>query len=222
MRKMMLLCLLAFGISQLVQAQQTATTTNGKVVILYDNGTWKYADAELSEENSPSNANLQANFTEEMPISKEIKIKDGVVEKMVFIEGPSAKLQKYFKIKNIVRCSFALDSKDGKVVLTTDWKVMNGEGYSYFGFINKGDKISLDLVGGKSIDLVYSEEFEPKEFPKYGFTTYSASLELNKEQIEVLRRSIILHASMHWSRRTEEYKVMEPSYFIKALPKILE
>ncbi|RUT78323.1 hypothetical protein [Ancylomarina longa] len=222
MRQMMLFCLFILGISQLVQAQQTATTSTGKVVILYDNGSWKYVDANLAEENVNSQNNLQSNSLEEFPVSKEVKIKDGVVEKTVFVEGPSAKLQKYFKIKNIVRCNFTLNSKDGKVTLKTDWKVMNGEGYSYFGFINKGNKISLELVGGQSLDLVYTEEFEPKEFPKYGFTTYTASLELSKEQIELLRRSIVLRASMNWSRRTEEYKVIAPSYFIKALAQILE
>ncbi len=220
--------MLAFGISTLVNAQQTALTSNGKLVILYDNGTWKYADVKVPEKKGKDAENKLHEKTEKetlgMPVldNSPIVLKDGVVEKIAFIEGPSKKLSKYFKQKNIVRCDFTLTSKGGKAYLKTDWKIMNGEAYSYFGFIKEGNKLSLELIGGKVLDLVYTKEFEPKEYQKYGFSTYSAELELNVEQIRMLKNSIVFKAHMNWSRRTEEYKVIAPSYFMKSLPKILE
>lgn len=226
MKKIFVFCMLAFGISIVASAQQTALTSDGKVVILYDNGTWTYADVKLPNTNTkevqkkdgtvavPTNVSVVDNS----PIS----LKEGTVEKMAFIEGPSKKLSKYFKHKNIVRCDFTLTSKDGKAILKTEWKVMNGEAYSYFGFINEESMISLELIGGKKIDLLYTKDFEPKEYEKYGFSTYSAELELNEEQIRLLRNSIVYKAYMTWSRRTEEYKVVAPSYFVKSLPQILK
>lgn len=228
MKKVIFLCLLAFGLTKLVNAQQTALTSNGKVVILYDNGTWKYADVIDPLENSSQkplqseNNTVQTVVPESIASSKPISLKDAELNKTTFIEGPSEKLQKYFKEKNIVRCDFTLRSKDGKAFLQTDWKIMNGEAYSYFGFIKKGSSLNLELLGGQSIDLIFTNEFEPTEFEKYGFSTYSAQLELNEDQLKLLQSKIVMKATMNWSRRAEEYKVVNPSYFIKAIPQITE
>lgn len=224
MRKIIVFCFLAFGFSFLSNAQETALTSKGKVVILYENGTWKYADVNVSGENTTQQVELSDRTEiQGTSISTEpIVLKEADVEKATFIEGPSPKLQKYFKNKNIIRCDFILSSKDGKATLTTNWKIMNGEAYSYFGFIKKNNKLSLELLGGQIVDLTYTNEFEPKEYEKYGFSTYSAQLELTKEQLKLLQNKIVMKANMSWSKRTEEYKVINPSYFIKAIPQITE
>ncbi len=224
MRKIIVICFLAFGFSLLANAQETALTSKGKVVILYENGTWKYADVSVSgEKPAQQTENIVQTEIQETIISKEhIVLKEAEVEKITFIEGPSAKLQKYFKDKNIVRCDFTLSSKEGKATLATEWKVMNGEAFSYFGFIKKEAKLSLELLGGQTVDLVYTNEFEPKEFTQYGFSTYSAQLDLTEDQIKLLQNKIVMKATMNWSRRAEEYQVVNPSYFIKVIPQITE
>lgn len=230
MKNLFVFCCLVFGVCQFVQAQQTALTSNGKVVILYDNGTWTYADVKAparanqeapQKEHGAETENLKT-MTKTVVDDSPISLKDAEVAKKAFIEGPSAKLSKYFKQKNIVRCDFTLSSKDGKAILKTDWKIMNGEAYSYFGFIKEGNSLSLELIGGKTVDLVYTKEFEPKEYERYGFSTYSAEVELSKDQLRILRNGIVFKAKMNWSRRTEEYKVVAPSYFIKSVPAIIE
>ena len=228
MKGLFVFCFLVFGIAQIVHSQQTALTADGKVVILYDNGTWSYADVKVSA-NKTSDTEVKTINEQVVVINPKVEIdnspitlKDGEVAKTAFIEGPSKKLAKYFKQKNIVRCDFVLTSKDGKAILKTDWRIMNGEAYSYFGFIKEGNMLQLELIGGKKVDLVYTKEFEPKEYEKYGFSTYSAELELTEDQMRLLSKSIVYKAHMTWSRRTEEYKVIEPSYFIKALPEIIE
>ncbi|NOU62057.1 hypothetical protein [Marinifilum caeruleilacunae] len=227
MKKFLVFCMLAFGISMFVNAQQTALTADGKVVILYDNGTWTYADVKAPKKEAQEVQKQGGEVLEQAAVvpvvdDSPIDLKDATVEKMAFIEGPSKKLSKYFKQKNIVRCDLTLTAKDGKAYLQTEWKIMNGEAYSYFGFIKEGNKLTLELIGGKMVDLVYTKEFEPKEYQKYGFSTYSAEVELNEEQIRLLKNAIVYKAHMNWSRRTEEYKVVAPSYFIKSLPQIIE
>ena len=228
MKKILVFCLLTFCVSLFVNAQQTALTSDGKVVILYDNGTWTYADVkvpnkEVTKGQATNVKNAAAEIMAQAVVDNSpITLKDGEVEKLAVIEGPSKKLSKYFKQKNIVRCDFTLLSKDGKAVLKTDWKIMNGEAYSYFGFIKENCKLTLELIGGTMVDLPYTKEFAPVEYEKYGFSTYTAELELNEEQIRMLRNGIIYKAHMSWSKRTEEYNVVAPSYFIKSLPKIIE
>ncbi|RXQ87623.1 hypothetical protein EO244_16255 [Ancylomarina salipaludis] len=207
------------GIAMTVQAQQIAKTNSGRVVVLFDNGTWKYVD---ETPNVKADSEVEAIAPKPSVINSKIELKDAETEKLNFINGPSAKLKKYFKDKNIVNADMALVSKDGKVKLLIDWKVMTGEGFSYFGYIKEGCKISLELMGGKLVDLVYSEEFEPKEYEKYGFSTYKTKLNLSLEQIALLQSSIVTKATMTWTKRSEEYKVTNPAYFVNELPKLLE
>ncbi len=222
MRKIIVICILACGISLASNAQETALTSKGEVVILYTNGTWEYANVKVSNETTTHTAleNIEKEIAPTGNSNGPIVLKDAEVEKSAFIEGPSAKLKKYFKKKNIVRCDLTISSKGGKAFLKTDWKVMTGEAYSYFGFIKKGNQISLELLGGQTLNLTYTEEFKPKEFERYGFSTYSAQLELNKDQLKKLKNKIVMKAHMNWSRRTEEYQVVDPSFFIKTIPQI--
>ena len=224
MKKIIVICFLAFGISLASNAQETALTSKGKVVILYENGTWKYADVKVASETptQTTTENVQTMVAPASTSNEPIVLKDAEVAKVAFIEGPSAKLKKYFKEKNIVRCDFTISSKDGKTYLKTDWKIMNGEAFSYFGMIKKENKISLELLGGETVDLVYTDEFLPKEFERYGFSTYTAELNISEDLLKKLRNKIVMKAHMTWSKRTEEYQVIDPSFFIKAIPQITE
>lgn len=202
-----------------VHAQQIAKTNSGRVVVLFDNGTWKYVD---EKPNVKTGSAVQAVTGEVKVINAKIELKDAETMKVNFLNGPSAKLKKYFKHKNIVNADLNLVSKGGEVSLMIDWKVMTGEAYSYFGYIKKGGKISLELIGGKVVDLIYTEEFEPKEYEKYGFSTYKTQLNLSLEQIILLQSSIITKATMTWSKRSEEYKISNPAYFVNELPKLIK
>jgi len=219
MYRIFLFILFFVGVSMCVHAQQIAKTNSGRVVVLFDNGTWKYVD---EKPNVKTGSAVQAVTGEVKVINAKIELKDAETMKVNFLNGPSAKLKKYFKHKNIVNADLNLVSKGGEVSLMIDWKVMTGEAYSYFGYIKKGGKISLELIGGKVVDLIYTEEFEPKEYEKYGFSTYKTQLNLSLEQIILLQSSIITKATMTWSKRSEEYKISNPAYFVNELPKLIK
>ncbi|MRT92226.1 hypothetical protein [Ancylomarina sp. 16SWW S1-10-2] len=219
MTRIFLFVLFFIGVGMTSQAQQVAKTNSGRVVVLFENGTWKYVDNK-STESLPATNQVVA----EMPkvINSKIELKDAETQKLNFLNGPSAKLKKYFKLKNIVNADLNLVSKDGEVQLNIDWKVMTGEGYSYFGFIKEGCSINLELMGGKIVELNYTEEFEPKEYVKYGFSTYKTHLNLSLEQIALLRSNVVVKATMNWSKRSEEYKISNPAYFVSELPKLMK
>ena len=202
-----------------LQAQQIAKTNSGRVVILFENGTWKYVDDKPSEKVQTAS---QIVVEKSKVIDAKIELKDTETQKLNFLNGPSKKLKKYFKLKNIIKADLNLVSKDGNVTLMIDWKVMTGEAFGYFGFIKKGSKISLELMGGQIVDLIYTEEFEPKEYEKYGFSTYKSQLELSLEQIALLQSSIVTKATMTWTKRSEEYKIINPAYFVSELPKLMK
>jgi len=219
MTRIFLFVLFFIGVGMTLQAQQIAKTSSGRVVILFENGTWKYVDDKPSEKAQLASQVVVENLK---VIDAKIELKDAETQKLNFLNGPSAKLKKYFKLKNIVNADLNLVSKDGKVKLNIDWKIMTGEGYSYFGYIKKGSIISLELMDGKIIDLTYTEEFEPKEYEKYGFSTFKSYLNLSLEQIALLRSNIVTKATMTWSKRSEEYIISNPAYFVSELPKLMK
>ena len=219
MTRIFLFILFFVGLGMISHAQQIAKTNSGRVVVLFDNGTWKYVDDEASDK---TQSTVDAVTEKATVINAKIELKDAETEKLNFLNGPSAKLKKYFKHKNIVNADLSLVSKNGKVNLLIDWKVMTGEGYSYFGYVKNGSKISLELMGGQVVDLIYTEEFDPKEYEKYGFSTYKTQLNLSMEQVRLLQSNIITKATMSWSKRSEEYKISNPAYFVTEIPKLLK
>ncbi|MGQ1908972.1 hypothetical protein ACT3CE_04225 [Marinifilum sp. RC60d5] len=198
------------------EAQMRMTTPEGKVVLLFDNGTWKYEEVKAEE------IMIAAAVKSEEEISKPIVLKDIDLESIVVIKGESAKLAKFNSKKNTIKCNFQIISKNNKVVLKTEWKILEEEGFRFFGFITKKSKIDLELSNGEIVSLQYAKDFEPKEYPNYGFSIFSAELELNENQIRSLQKGYIKTSSMKWSRRLESYAVFDPDYFIKELPKIME
>lgn len=209
-----LLLILICGINQL-DAQIKLRTPEGKVVLLFDNGTWKYE--EIKKEVVP-----KTEIKSEKEIAKPISIIDKELTSQMVIKGVSPKLSKFSKTNNTVKSDFQLISKDGKVKLLTKWKIMDEEGFRFFGYITKKSKMVFGLSNGEKIELCYADDFAPKEYEKYKFTTYTAELELNEKQIRQLQKGYLEKVDMHWSRRMESYDIFNPDYFIKELPKLIK
>jgi hypothetical protein len=215
MKNIIILSLLFWAAISSVEAQTKIRTPEGKMVLLFDNGTWKYE--EIKKE-----AKEVAPLKAEKEIEKALVLKDAELESQTVIEGVSAKLAKFSKTQNQVKSEFQIVSKNGKVILKTNWKIMDAEGFRFFGFITKKSKMVFTLSNGELVELHYNRNFEPKEYPKYKFTTYTAELEISPEQIRKLQKGYLQKVDMVWSRRTESYLVFNPDYFINELPTIIQ
>ncbi|MDQ1771630.1 hypothetical protein GQR60_19500 [Labilibaculum sp. A4] len=215
MKNILILSILLLGTISQINAQLKLRTPEGKVVLLFDNGTWKYEEIKKVEEPV-----VPIKSAEE--IAKPLVIIDAELESQTVIKGISEKLNKFSDTNNQVKADFQIISKEGKVILKTNWKIMDAEGFRFFGFITKKSKMLFSLSNGESIELQYAEDFEPKEYPKYKFTTFTAELELNEDQIRKLQNAYLEKVEMYWSRRTESYEIFNPDYFVKELPKIIK
>ncbi|MFA9371421.1 MAG: hypothetical protein ACERIH_06885 [Labilibaculum antarcticum] len=215
MKNILILSILLLGTISQLNAQLKLRTPEGKVVVLFDNGTWKYEEIKKAEEPVE-----QIKSAKE--IARPIAIIDAELESQTVIRGISEKLSKFSETNNQVKSEFQLISKGGKVILKTNWKIMDAEGFRFFGYITKKSKMVFTLSNGESIELQYAADFAPKEYPKYKFTTFTAELELNEDQIRKLQNAYLKKMEMYWSRRTESYAVFNPDYFVKELPKIIE
>lgn len=202
-------------------AQQLAKTPEGRIVILYENGTWKYGD-ENEEQDKPDKATLTSeSTTTKQLIDGSTVFLDKTTERKTLIDGVSAKLKKYFKTKNRVRATFAIDAKSNKVQLKVNWRVLTGEASSYFGFINHKNSIVFTLENGQKVELKYNQTFAPKEFEKYSYSNYVTTLDINREQLNALSQHAIIKSTMNWSRRTEDYDVTNIRFFIENIPLLI-
>jgi hypothetical protein len=217
MKKILFLFAAIFFFGLQLDAQIRLRTPDGRYVLLFDNGTWKYEEKVKVKEIKEVTP-LQS----VEKVAKPIVLKEATLDKQTVIKGESAKLAKFTEDKNTVKCDFQIISQNDKVILKTNWKILDGEGFRFFGFITKKSILSLELSNGTNVILPYADNFEPKEYTNYGFTIFSAELELNHEQIRKLQLGYVKHVSMKWSRRTESYNVFDPDYFVKELPKIIK
>ena len=215
MKNIIILSLLFLAALNSVEAQTKIRTPEGKMVLLFDNGTWKYE--EIKKETKEV-----APLKTEKKIEKALVLRDAELESKTVIEGVSTKLAKFSKTQNQVKSEFQIVSKNGKVILKTNWKIMDAEGFRFFGFITKKSKMVFTLSNGELVELRYNRNFEPKEYPNYKFTTYTAELEISPEQIRSLQKGYLQKVDMVWSRRTESYLVFNPDYFINELPTIIQ
>lgn len=215
MKNVLILVILLSGIISQLNAQLKLRTPEGKIVLLFDNGSWKYE--EIKKVEKPV---ISLKSAEE--VSNSISIIDTELELQTVIKGISEKLSKFSKTNNQIKSDFQIVSKDGKVLLKTNWKIMDAEGFRFFGYITKKSKMVFTLSNGENIELHYGADFAPKEYPKYKFTSFTAELELNEDQIRKLQNAYLEKMEMFWSRRTESYAIFNPDYFVKELPKIIE
>lgn len=195
-------------------AQYRLRTPEGKVVLLFENGTWKYEEAKKE-------AQVLVEIKEN-EVNKTINLIDSELESQTVIKGVSKKLSKFSETNNVVKSDFQLVSKDGVLLLKTNWKIMDDEAFRFFGYITKKSKMIFSLSNGETIELQYESNFAPKEYPNYKFSTFVAELELNEEQIKRLQKGYLEKIEMIWSRRTESYDIFNPDYFIRELPKLLK
>lgn len=214
MKNIVILSLLFWAAISSVDAQKKIRTPEGQTVLLFDNGTWKYEEIKKEPK-------AVAPLKSKKELEKALVFRDSQLEYKTVIEGVSTKLAKFSKTKNQVKSEFQIVSKNGKVILKTNWKIMDAEGFRFFGFITKKSKMVFTLSNGDLVELQYNRNFEPKEYPKYKFTTYSAELEISQEQIRKLQKGYLQKVDMVWSRRTESYLIFNPDYFINELPKII-
>lgn len=207
MKAFFLYILMFVSLASSAQVLNTAITADGKHVVLMQDGTWLYAsDTKIMGEG--------------MKDAKSYVLKDTTTNNQLVVEGVSAKLKKYFKYKNIVRAEFAINKTVDATLLVVNLKVQTPEAFSYFGFLNGKCKIVIDLVDGNRVELVYDEEFEPKEYPKYGISLYKTHVKLSEANIHLLGNSYMSKFTMVWKRRTEEYTLKDPFYFVNTIKNI--
>lgn len=203
-----LLVVVLMGVGGLM-AQTRAITQDGQVVVLYEDGTWKYLkiekksdDVSLSPQEKVDNSSDEAtefSFLSDLPANYTSQSVD-------FLYDESPMLRRFFNENNKVLAKAKLIIKENKSTLYTEWKVNVGDAIRYFGYFSPKQRLELNFEGGKKLVLYTKEKVYPAGNVKYPVSIYKITYELSNDALEMLRKYPISSATMVWQKKTETYE----------------
>lgn len=194
----------------IVVAQIEATTSDGKTVLLFDNGTWGYVT-----ENKVHDAELvQVEIEEGLT-------KESSLEELYYTE--SKRLVKYFgpikgKIKGRAKCMI----ENGQPKVFFQWEIGLLDSYRYFGQMKAGKKVTMKTKSNKSIELFLTEDIDTELMEKYNFSIFKGACVLSDEQFNILMNSAISEVEVDWKKESETYPVNDAYYFSKTFVELLK
>lgn len=204
----MLLVVVLMGVGGLM-AQTRAITQDGQVVVLYEDGTWKYLkiekksdDVSLSPQEKVDNSSdevTEFSLLSDLPANYTSQSVD-------FLYDESPMLRRFFNENNKVLAKAKLIIKENKSTLYTEWKVNVGDAIRYFGYFSPKQRLELNFEGGKKLVLYTKEKVYPAGNVKYPVSIYTITYELSSDALEMLRKYPISSATMVWQKKTETYE----------------
>ncbi len=207
---MRLILLAILALSPILSFSQTdAKTSDGKQVILYDDGTWEYKKEVKKIVNVDSK-----NFSE----AKSIK---GNLEEIYF--ATSERLDRFFgEPKNRIRGKAQCIIEKGQPKVEFTWEVYLGDGNRYFGYLKEGTPVNLKLKQNNNIQLSLTENVQTDVREKYNATIFRGTANISKEQLAILLQFPVETISVDWKKKSEEYTLEKPEFFRKELTELLK
>ena len=84
--------------------------------------------------------------------------------------------------------------------------------------IKKDNKITLMLKSGKQVELPFGRTFSGNTNLTNEFTEYSSLAYLPKNASHLLQSEELQGVRISWSKKDEEYNVVNPKIFINQIP----
>lgn len=208
--------LLAFTIVSFAQIR--ATTESGNNVLLFDNGTWKYEEKQVTTAETPVlAAGVVAVATIDIDSSKTI-----ATEQKDLFYLPSPRLVKYFgESGGNIRCKLSCSNNLGVVKVHFQWEFPVSDGNRYFGSFKEGSIVTLEMDDGQMVELVMGDENDLKIFEKNNYSAISnVSQPLTNEQITAMIAQPIRKMEVGWKKKSEEYDLDLSRFLMDTLPTV--
>ncbi len=188
---------------------QEATTTEGKTVILYNDGTWEYK-TEGNEEVK----------IEPTSISNDVNA-EGEMAEIYF--STSDRLNRFFgNPKNKIRGKAKCFIVNGQSKIEFMWETYLGDGNRYFGYLKEGTVVTLKLKDEKQVQLTLGENINTDAREKYHVTIFSGTANVTNEQVALLVKYPVESIMVEWKKKPEEYKAQNTNYFRSEFVKLLK
>ena len=122
------------------------------------------------------------------------------------------------EITDFFRGYLSCVSVDSVLGVSFNFKFNTDDAYTHYGAVKKGNKIIFTLKSGKEVELYFGSPFSGNnnlstldtEYLSFAHLPESATIELKKEELARVR--------IFWSKRQEDYSVVNPAIFMNQLP----
>ncbi|WP_143525035.1 hypothetical protein [Labilibacter marinus] len=205
------ICLLVILVLPFVlNAQIEATTSEGKAVLLFEDGTWEYVTEDNTQTIDVATVEIAEGVSKESPLGE-----------LYYAE--SKRLVKYFgpvkgKIKGRAKCMI----EDGTPKVFFQWELGLLDSYRYYGQMKPGKKVTLKTKSNATIDLVLTEDVDIEFMEKYKFSILKGTAVLSDEQFNLMMSSPVTEMEVEWKKESETYKVDDSYFFSRTFTDLLK
>ena len=110
---------------------------------------------------------------------------------------------------------FSIDSTLG---INLNFKVHSSDAFKYYGLIKKDNKINFILKSGRAVELPFGNTVSGNTNLSQDYTEYTSFTNLSKSQSQQLTSEELERVKISWSKKEEDYSVINPKIFINQIP----
>lgn len=94
------------------------------------------------------------------------------------------------------------------------FKIYSEDAFQYYGGIKKNNKITFILKSGRGVDLEFGKSASGTANLSSNITEYTTFVHIPSEKAKLLVSGEITRVVIRWTKKEEEYKVVNPHLFI--------
>ncbi|MEK6616647.1 MAG: hypothetical protein AABZ32_11170 [Bacteroidota bacterium] len=153
---------------------------------------------------------------EKDPLGKRIRVVQD--EKFISLEFTDSAAKAFYKGEEFFKGYLSCVSVDTVLGIYFDFKIHTDDAFQYYGMLKKDNKITLMLKSGRAVELSFGSTFSGNTNLTNEFTEYSSFAHLSKSNAERLMSEDLQRVRISWSKKDEEYVVVNPKIFINQIP----
>jgi len=153
---------------------------------------------------------------EKNPVGNRIRVLQD--EKFISLEFTDSAAKAFYKGKDFFKGYLSCVSVDTILGIYFEFKILTDDAFQYYGMIKKDNKITFIMKSGKAVELPFGRTFSGNTNLTKEFTEYSSLAYLPKNASAMLQSEELQRVKISWSKKDEEYVVVNPKIFINQIP----
>ncbi len=108
--------------------------------------------------------------------------------------------------------------EDSVIGIYFDFKIFSPTAFDDYGLIMQGNKINFRLRSGQTVSVPFKATLSGNTNLSSDITEYQTIANISADDAAVLKASELESVSVSWSKKEEEYKVVNPGIFQSQIP----
>ena len=171
---------------------------------------------EIKTDAPKSSGNCTYSRDDKNALGKQIRVTEE--EKFIALQYEDSSSKALYNGKDFFKGYLSCVNVDTVLGIYFDFIFNTDEAFQYYGTIKKGNKITFVLASGKAVEVPFGATFsgntnltnETTEYSSFGYLPVNGAKQLQSEELARVKIS--------WSKKEEEYKVVNPKIFVNQLP----